>query len=163
MKIEIKPYNKKDIIDIIEIWNEVVECGNAFPQIEKLTDISGDSFFMEQSFTGVAYNTENDEVVGVYILHPNNCGRCGHICNASYAVKSKARGNHIGEALVKHCMKKAKEIGFKILQFNAVVRTNTPALELYKKLGFTQLGLIPDGFLMKNGDYEGIIPHYCQL
>lgn len=163
MKIEIKPYNKKDIIDIIEIWNEVVECGNAFPQIEKLTDVSGDSFFMEQSFTGVAYNTENDEVVGVYILHPNNCGRCGHICNASYAVKSTARGNHIGEALVKHCMKKAKEIGFKILQFNAVVRTNTPALELYKKLGFTQLGLIPNGFLMKNGDYEGIIPHYCQL
>ena len=163
MKIEIKPYDKKDIIDIIEIWNEVVECGNAFPQIEKLTDISGDSFFMEQSFTGVAYNTENDEVVGVYILHPNNCGRCGHICNASYAVKSTARGNHIGEALVKHCMKKAKEIGFKILQFNAVVRTNTPALELYKKLGFTQLGLIPNGFLMKNGDYEGIIPHYCQL
>ncbi|MEE0265104.1 MAG: GNAT family N-acetyltransferase [Acutalibacteraceae bacterium] len=163
MKIEIKPYNKKDIIDIIEIWNEVVECGNAFPQIEKLTDISGDSFFMEQSFTGVAYNTENDEVVGVYILHPNNCGRCGHICNASYAVKSTARGNHIGEALVKHCMKKAKEIGFKILQFNAVVKTNTPALELYKKLGFTQLGLIPNGFLMKNGDYEDIIPHYCQL
>ncbi len=163
MKIEIKPYDNKDIIDIIEIWNEVVECGNAFPQIEKLTNISGDRFFTEQSFTGVAYNAENNEIVGVYILHPNNCGRCGHICNASYAVKSTARGQHIGESLVKHCMKKAKQIGFKILQFNAVVKTNTPALELYKKLGFTQLGVIPNGFLMKNGDYEDIIPHYCQL
>ena len=163
MKIEIKPYDKKDIVDIIAIWNEVVECGNAFPQIEKLTNISGDRFFMEQSFTGVAYNADSNEVVGVYILHPNNCGRCGHICNASYAVKSTARGQHIGEALVKHCMEKAKQIGFKILQFNAVVKTNTPALELYKKLGFTKLGVIPNGFLMKNGDYEDIIPHYCQL
>ena len=48
------------------------------------------------------------EIVGLYILHPNNVGRCGHICNASYAVKSQLRGHHIGEALVKHCMEQGK-------------------------------------------------------
>ena len=59
--------------------------------------------------------------------------------------------------------KKGKEKGFKILQFNAVVKTNTSALKLYKKLGFTQLGIIPNGFLLKNGNYEDIIPHYITL
>ena len=70
------------------------------------------------------------------------------------------RGNHIGEALVTHCLKKAKELGFRILQFNAVVSSNAPALALYKKLGFVPLGVIPGGFLMKDGTYEDIIPHY---
>ena len=101
--------------------------------------------------------------MGLYILHPNNVGRCGHICNASYAVKSRLRGHHIGEALVKHCMEQGKKLGFRILQFNAVVRSNVSALHMYEKLGFTQLGVIPGGFLMKDGSYEDIIPHYHVL
>lgn len=60
-------------------------------------------------------------------------------------------------------MEKAKSSGFKILQFNAVVATNTHALHLYKRLGFTQLGVIPNGFRMPNGNYEDIIPHYIEL
>ncbi len=47
-----------------------------------------------------AVNTDNNEIVGLYILHPNNVGRCGHICNASYAVRRDLRGEHIGEKLV---------------------------------------------------------------
>lgn len=77
--------------------------------------------------------------MGLYILHPNNVGRCGHICNASYAVSSKCRGQHIGEKLVTDCLSKAKE------------------------LGFVQLGTIPGGFRMKDGHYENICPYYHTL
>ena len=73
------------------------------------------------------------------------------------------RGRHIGEILVTDCIKKAPEFGFRILQFNAVVRSNEPALKLYKKLGFTQLGMIPGGFRSKSGEYEDIIPHFIEL
>lgn len=163
MNIEIKTYDKNDVAEAVYIWNEVVQDGIAFPQIDFLTDSSGDEFFSEQSFTGVAYDTDSKEIVGLYILHPNNVGRCGHICNASYAVKKGMRGHHIGEKLVTHCMSKAKELGFKILQFNAVVKSNEQALRLYEKLGFIKLGIIPHGFLMKDGTYEDIIPHYHVL
>lgn len=162
MNITIKQFTENDIEAANAIWNEVVKEGIAFPQSEELSEKLGIEFFKSQSFTGVAYD-ENGEAVGLYILHPNNVGRCGHICNASYAVKSEKRGQHIGEILVKHCIEKAKEAGFGILQFNAVVATNTAALKLYKKLGFTQLGTIPNGFLMKDGHYEDIIPHYYEL
>ena len=163
MNIKVREFNESDIQAANEIWNEVVEDGVAFPQEECLTEKSGLEFFKSQSYTGIAYDEETDDIVGLYILHPNNVGRCGHICNASYAVKSIQRGKHIGEILVTYCLKKAKEIGYGILQFNAVVATNQYALKLYKKLGFVQLGVIPKGFRMKDGTYEDIIPHYHTL
>lgn len=165
MNIKIRAYQKEDAQTAIAIWNEVVEDGRAFPQKDILDKSSGNTFFLDQSYTGIAYDTEteNEDIVGLYILHPNNVGRCGHICNASYAVKAEKRGLHIGELLVKDCLQKAKELGFRILQFNAVVCSNTAALNLYKQLGFTQLGVIPQGFLNKDNEYEDIIPHYYVL
>ena len=161
--LKIEQFKKEYVKDAIAIWNDIVMDGIAFPQKETLDEKSGTEFFNSQSFTGIAIDTDSNEVVGLYILHPNNVGRCGHISNASYAVKKSKRGMHIGEFLVKDCLTKAKEIGFKILQFNAVVASNTSALKLYAKLGFTQLGIIPNGFLMKDGTYEDIIPHYIEL
>ena len=157
----IRQFEDRDIEQAREIWNEIVRDGVAFPQLEELDTQSGLDFFHSQSFTGVC--EENGELLGLYILHPNNLGRCGHICSASYAVASRARGRGVGEALVLHCLKTAKELGFRIMQFNAVVSNNTTALRLYAKLGFTQLGVIPGGFLMKDGSYQDIIPHYKEL
>ena len=82
----------------------------------------------------------------LYILRPNNVGRCEHICNASYAVKKTVRGQHIGEKLVKHCIAQGKTCGFRVLQFNAVVKSNTGALALYKKLGYTEAGIVAGTF-----------------
>ena len=157
----IRKYNAQDIDAMIRIWNQVVEDGIAFPQEEFLDRISGAEFFGAQSYTGVA--EEDGKVLGLYILHPNNIGRCGHICNASYAVASEARGRHIGEKLVTDCLKKGKELGFRVLQFNAVVESNVHARHLYERLGFVQLGTIPGGFRMKDGHYENICPYYHEL
>ncbi|MCR5667372.1 MAG: GNAT family N-acetyltransferase [Eubacterium sp.] len=157
----VREYTKKDLPQMIKIWNDVVEEGIAFPQEEHLDARSGEEFFASQSYTGVVVETET--VVGVYILHPNNIGRCGHICNASYAVLEHARGRRIGEQMVIDCMKQAKKLGFQLLQFNAVVESNTMARRLYERLGFKQLGTIPNGFRMKDGHYENICPYFCEL
>lgn len=163
MMLKIKELAETELADAIAIWNTVVEDGLAFPQTELLNQNSGREFFSAQSYTGVALDSNTHEIVGIYILHPNNVGRCGHICNASYAVKKDKRGLHIGECMVKHSMDMGSRLGFKILQFNAVVSSNQAALSLYQKLGFTQLGIIPNGFLRKDGCYEDIIPHYIEL
>lgn len=158
----IRQLEERHIKEAVAIWNQVVDDGIAFPQEELLTEKSGEAFFKSQSFTGVALD-ENEIVIGLYILHPNNVGRCGHICNASYAVKKGRRGQHVGERLVLHCINEAKKMGFRILQFNAVVATNKPALYLYEKLGFVQMAQIPGGFRLKDGSYEDIIPHYIEI
>lgn len=163
MKILIREYEEKDLIEMIQIWNEVVEEGNAFPQEEYLSLESGINFFAAQTYTGVAVDVETEKIYGLYILHPNNIGRCSHICNASYAVSSQSRGLHIGEKMVLDCIEQGREYGFSILQFNAVVATNKHARHLYERLGFTQLGIIPKGFRMKDGYFEDICPYYRVL
>lgn len=163
MNAVVRAYKEADLSVMIDIWNQVVEDGVAFPQEECLTAGSGREFFAGQTYCGVAEDTDTGKVYGLYILHPNNVGRCGHICNASYAVDREARGLHIGEKLVLDCLIQGREHGYGVLQFNAVVASNIHARHLYERLGFTQLGVIPGGFRMKDGHYEDICPYYHVL
>lgn len=163
MSISVRKFVDGDIESMVSIWNEVVQEGVAYPQLDLLDERTGSAFFGSQTYCGVAEDTASGEILGLYILHPNNVGRCGHISNASYAVRASARGKHIGEMLVKDCLVQARNCGFRILQFNAVVRTNRAARHLYEKLGFKQLGVISGGFLMKDGHYEDICPYYREL
>ena len=82
--IVVRKYSADDIPAMKDIWNEVVDEGVAFPQEDELTDGSAREFFAQQTYCGVAVG-EDGKVYGMYILHPNNVGRCGHIANASYA------------------------------------------------------------------------------
>ncbi len=161
--IEIRAFRNSDLPAMICIWNEIVEAGNAFPQEEPLDEETGAVFFKSQTYCAVAEDKALMEVVGLYILHPNSCGRCGHIANASYAVRLDQRGRHIGEKLVENCLAEAKRHCFSILQFNAVVATNLLARHLYERLGFHHLGTIPKGFRMKDGTYEDICLYYIPL
>lgn len=159
--MEIRSYNEQDVPAMVRIWNEVVEEGVAFPQIDILDDETGKAFFAAQTYCAVAH--DSGKIAGLYILHPNNVGRCGHLANASYAVASACRGEHIGEKLVLHSLAQAKKVGFKVMQFNAVTENNIHARHLYERLGFVQLGIIPSGFLMKDGTYQNICLYYHTL
>ena len=163
MAVVVKPYETKNVCESINIWNEIVREGIAFPQEEELDPITGDEFFKAQSFTGLAFDEDTEEILALYILHPNNVGRCAHISNASYAVRSDVRGRHIGEIIVKDCIARAKELGFRILQFNAVVATNIHARHLYQRLGFKELGTIPGGFRMPDGSFADIVPQFIEV
>ncbi len=160
--ITLRAFTAQDLPAMCAIWNHIVAEGVAFPQEDALTLPTGQAFFAAQTYTGVAVDAHNT-CVGLYILHPNNVGRCGHICNASFAVNPQSRGQGIGELLVRDCLTQGKAHGFSILQFNAVVASNRTALALYRKLGFTQLGIIPQGFRLLDGSFADIIPHYRTL
>lgn len=160
MNIIIREAEKEDLLELIRIWNEVVEDGMAFPQKDLLDEKTGSEFFSSM-YTAAA--VADGKVVGLYILHPNNIGRIGHIANASYAVDRNIRGQHIGEKLVRDSLAQAGKQGYRIMQFNAVVASNIHAFHLYLREGFTDLGMIPGGFHNKNGEYEDIHVMYKVL
>lgn len=163
MSIKVRKYEDRDIPEMLEIWNSVVGDAAAFPQDAPLDGQSAAEFFAAQTFTAAAADDESGEITGMYILHPNNVGRCGHICNASYAVKKNRRGEHIGEQLVRSSLIAGKENGFRILQFNAVTASNKGAQALYEKIGFTRVGMIPEGFRRSDGTYDDIFIYYIKL
>ena len=158
MALEIRPYREEDLAGMIKVWNEVVEAGNAFPQIMPLSLDDAHTFFAEQALTTVA--VVDTKLFGLYILHPNNVGRCAHVANASYAVVSSARGLGLGRELVKDSLEQAARLGFRGLQFNAVVASNAGAIHLYEDLGFTRVGTIPQGFCGNMGGYEDMYIYY---
>lgn len=158
-----RPYNDDDVAGMCDIWNEVVKDGIAFPQEKPMEQDEAASFFAGQTCCGVATDEGTGDVLGLFILHANNVGRCGHIANASYAVSSIARGKHIGRSLVEASMDAARNAGFRILQFNAVVATNVCARHLYESLGFRQLGMVTGGFRMPDDSYADIYLYYIEL
>ena len=163
MHIEVVSYEKKYNSGAAKIWNRVVTDAVAFPQEKPFTDEEAHAFFTSQDYTGVAVDGETDAPLGVYILHPNNIGRCGHICNTSYAVDAEARGRGVGEALVRDSIEKSRSAGYRIIQLNAVVAFNQAALALYEKVGFVRMTAIPGGFQLADGSYVDIYPHYYLL
>ena len=150
MNLTIRPFRPEDLPEITAIWNEVVQDGAAFPQEEFLTPETAGVFFAAQTHTAVAESPETGTI-------------CGHLCNASYAVRSQSRGLHIGERLVLDSLAQGRLHGFRIMQFNAVVASNLHARHLYERLGFVPLGIIPQGFRRKDGQYEDICPYYRVL
>src|SRR6476620_11810328 len=85
-------------------------------------------------------------IAGTYILRPNQPGPGSHIANAAFMVTSNAQGSGVGRAMAEHCLSEARRMGFRAMQFNFVVSTNTPAIHLWKQLGFEIVGTLPGAF-----------------
>ena len=76
--MKVRMFQADDIQAMTDIWNEVVAQGIAFPQEEPLNEQTAEPFFSSQSRSAVAVD-DSGRIAGLYILHPNNVGRCGHI------------------------------------------------------------------------------------
>lgn len=161
MQITFHTFHKADLPLMQTAWNEVLEDGVAFPGLDLFDLETFEQMLIEQSAVTCLY--KDDQLQGYYILHPNNIGRCSHVANASYVMLKSSRGQHLGKALVEHSLKEAKQLGFKGMQFNAVVVSNIKALHIYESLGFDKIGIIPQGFLLKDGTYSDMYVMYKEL
>lgn len=161
METEIRAHSQEDIPRMMEIWNFIVRTGKYFPQENELDLDSAEEFFGSQDRCGVA--VVNGRVEGLYILHPNNVGRCGHICNASYCVDKGMANKGLGAMLVDDSLEQAAALGYRVMQFNAVVQDNASAIHLYEKKGFRRIGTVPGGFRDADGEYRTVVLFYHEL
>ncbi len=93
------------------------------------------------------YVAEHDgRVVGTYFLKPNRPGLGGHVANAAFMVSPSARGLGVGRAMGEHALDEARRLGYRAMQFNFVVSTNTAAVRLWERLGFAVVGTLPGAF-----------------
>jgi len=88
----------------------------------------------------------NDQVVGTYYLKANQLGGGSHVANCGYITSAAAQGKGIAKAMCAHSLDKARQLGFKAMQFNCVVASNTRAIDLWHKMGFATVGTLPNAF-----------------
>jgi ribosomal protein S18 acetylase RimI-like enzyme len=99
----------------------------------------------------VGYVAEDaGRLLGSYFLRPNQPGRGSHVANGGYMVSSDARGRGVASALCEHSLSTARRLGFTAMQFNLVVASNTAAIRVWEKHGFTVVGRLPRAFRHKS-------------
>jgi L-amino acid N-acyltransferase YncA len=103
------------------------------------------------------------DTVGTYILRPNQSGGGSHVANAAFMVAPDARGQGIGRAMGEHCLREARRLGFRAMQFNFVVSTNESAVRLWQKLGFKIVGTLPGAFRHPEKGYIDVYVMYLSL
>lgn len=140
---------------IWEIFYDVISAGDAFAFDPEMSRQDALAFWC-----GVGKQTyvaeQNGQLCGSYYLKPNQQGGGAHVANAGYMVSSVARGQHVGRLMAEHSLTEARRLGFRAMQFNFVVSTNTPAIHLWQQLGFKIVGTLPGAFRHPSKGYVGV-------
>ncbi|SNB60806.1 Ribosomal protein S18 acetylase RimI [Arboricoccus pini] len=98
------------------------------------------------------------EVVGTYYLRANAQGGGSHVANCGFVVHPAATGRGLARQMGNHALARARERGFKALQYNFVVATNVAAIALWRSLGMETVGRLPRAFLHPTAGYvDGLI------
>ena len=164
MKIRLATERDRDAI--WEIFHEVVAAGDTYaldPNISREDALA--YWFAPDTHTYVA---EGDavggrQILGTYILRPNQSGGGSHVANAGFMVSASARGQGIGRAMAKHCLSEARRLGFRAMQFNYVISTNTAAIRVWRDLGFEIVGTLANAFRHPDKGYVDVYVMYRSL
>ncbi|MCX4749791.1 GNAT family N-acetyltransferase [Kitasatospora sp. NBC_01287] len=146
--------------DWAAIWpffHEIVAAGETFTYPVDLTREQGRDWWLLPAPDRTVVAVDDDgAVVGTAKMNTNQRGNGSHVASASYMVDPAHSGRGVGRALCEYTVAWARAAGFRAMQFNAVVETNTHAVELYRSLGFEVLGTVPEGFRHPARGYVGL-------
>ncbi len=160
--MEIRAATRADRDAIWKIFHEIVAAGDTYALDPKMSREDALAYwFRADTQTYVA--EKGGTVVGTYILRPNQLGPGSHVANAAFMVASNVQSSGVGRAMAEHCLAEARRMGFRAMQFNFVISTNTPAIHLWKQLGFKIVGTLPGAFRHPEKGYVDVHVMYRAL
>lgn len=157
--ITITPAKEENFEAIWAIFHPILQGQDTYAYKADMPKALAKDYWLGPDVTSYVASYDG-EIAGVYALRTNRPGYASHVANASFIVNPAFHGRGIGRMMGKHCLETAKCKGFLAIQFNFVVSTNIIAVNLWKSLGFTIIGTIPQGFLHgKLGFVDALIMH----
>jgi L-amino acid N-acyltransferase YncA len=160
--VEIREAKDDDWEQIWPFFRRIVLEGETYAYPEDLSSDSARALWMEPG-AHVVVATEGSAVLGTARTGPNRPGRGRHVSTASFMVDPAAGGKGVGRALGEYVLGWARDAGFRSMQFNAVVETNTVAVRLWRSLGFEVIGTVPEAFDSRRHGYVGLHVMYRRL
>ena len=107
-----------------------------------------------------AYVAEDGAPLGTYYIRPNHGGGGSHVCNCGYITARGSEGRGVARAMLSHSQDEARRLGFRAMQFNLVLTTNTRAVRLWQADGFEDIGRLPQAFRLPDGRYtDALVMH----
>jgi L-amino acid N-acyltransferase YncA len=143
---EIRPFADADWPGVSEIILDVVRGRETFPYDPDMSDAEARAVWVEQPPGLTVVAASGDRILGTAKMGPNRGGPGAHVATASFMVATASRGQGVGGALSRFALAWARSSGYASMQFNAVVETNTAAVDLYRRLGFQVIGTVPRTF-----------------
>jgi L-amino acid N-acyltransferase YncA len=145
MDMLIQPALAEDFSRIWEIFRLIIAPGDTVSFAPDTTFDEAKEYWMGHGMH--TYKAVKDgTIVGTYVLKANFPGLGSHVVNGGYMVHPRWQGQGIGTRMVQHSLEEAKRLGFKAMQYNLVVATNTRAVKLYQRFGFNIVGTLPKAF-----------------
>lgn len=158
----IRKATKKDFPQMLPIFREVIEGGDTYDFEETASDQDAFDYWFGKGVTSFVME-DDGKILGFYKIIQNHRGRGSHVANASFMVSRETRGNGIGRKMGEDCIRVAREMGFRAIQFNFVISTNEPAMHLWKSLGFQELCRLPGAFNHKKLGFVDAVIFYLEL
>lgn len=157
--MQIRPATDADRPAVLGIVAPVLAAGETYAIARDLDDAGMLAYWFAP--THEVFVAEDDgAVLGTYYLMANQAGGGAHVANCGYMTAPGAQGKGIARAMCEHSLARARERGFRAMQFNHVVSTNSRAVALWQKLGFTIVGTLPLAF---NHPVHGYVDSYVMF
>lgn len=159
--LKIRSFDEDDWPDFWPIFREVVSAGETYALEQSMTSARAQRFWT--SAQHVVTIRDGSRLLGSAKMGPNRPAQGSHIGTASFMVASGARGRGVGRALGEYVVEWHRSHGFRGIQFNAVVASNTGAVRLWESLGFQVIGSVPGGFKLPSGEFADLLVMFLDL
>jgi len=148
----IRPATEADWKGIWEIFRDVISHGDTYTYSSDFTEAEAKNIWIGKGSIWIGQDchpyvvTHGNKVVGTFTIRTHRPGLGNHVANAGYMVHKDYRGRGVAQTMCSASLKEAKKLGYQAMQFNFVVASNKPAVELWQKIGFTIVGTVPKAF-----------------
>ena len=144
--LQIRPYEPAEWPQVWALLEPVFRAGETFPHDPAITEDGARAAWVKQSQAVMVAADAAGSLVGTYYLRPNSLALGAHVANAGYVVADHCRRQGIGSRLCQHSLQAARRLGFRLMQFNLVVSTNTSGIRCWQRNGFQVVGTLPGAF-----------------
>jgi L-amino acid N-acyltransferase YncA len=144
--IQIREFAASDWPQVWPIIRDIVRAADTFVYDPAMTEAEARDVWIETTRGQTVVALEGDRILGTAKMGPNRAGPGSHVSTASFMVAADARGCGVGAALCRFALDWAQQHGYAGMQFNAVAASNTSAIAIYQRLGFTIVGTVPGAF-----------------
>ncbi|WP_420428141.1 GNAT family N-acetyltransferase [Algiphilus sp.] len=141
----IRAYRATDWDALWPLLQAEFATGESHPQAPDISEAAAHQSWIEAPEATFVAECDG-ALVGTYLIKPNQPGLGAHVCNCGYIVAQSARHQGVGRALCLHSLETARRRGYRAMQYNLVVATNTSALRLWHSMGFQTVGRLPEAF-----------------